>query len=292
MNPLNLRGPEFLALYVCVLGATAALAALLRWLLRLPTPEPGEEVPELTAYEAAYLAGGPQLALHAAIASLVHRRVLSVQPAERKLSVQGPVPSKADPLEQRIYHSAGKAGETISQVCTDASATVNQLGRRLQEAGLVPSDQQGIVARLFPGFLMGLVSILGLAKIVVGLERGRPVGFLIGLTIISAVIAIVFLIKRPLRSRHGDAALARLRDQNAALRSVARSEPERLAQDDLVLALGLFGLGIFATGPVADLRTALRPPPGAGSSGCGGGGCGGGGCGGGCGGGGCGGCGS
>ena len=70
-----------------------------------------------------------------------------------------------------------------------------------------------------------------------------------------------------------------------------------LAGRELALALGLFGVGILATGHLTNLHTALRPTKGDAGSGWGGsywgcgGGCGGGGGGGGCGGGGCGGCG-
>jgi uncharacterized protein (TIGR04222 family) len=289
MNPLDLSGPEFLSFYVAVLGASAGVALVLRWLLRLPSAEPGEDVPELTPYEAAYLGGGPDLAVHAAIANLAHRRVLAVQPVERKVSVQDLLPSGAHRLERRIYHAAGE-GETISQVRADASTVVDKLRKRLQEDGLILADERATVIRFFSGLLLALVTLLGLAKIVVGLERGRPVGFLVALTFVSLGVAIVFFTKRPLRSRRGDQVLARLQEQNAALRSAAGSRPEQLAAEDLVLALGLFGMGIIATGPVADVRTAVQPSPGSGGggwvTGCGSG------CGGGCGGGGCGGCGA
>jgi uncharacterized protein (TIGR04222 family) len=287
MNPLDLPGPEFLAFYVAVLGASAGVAIVLRWLLRLPGAEPGE-VPDLTPYEAAYLGGGPDLAVHAAIASLVHRRVLAVHPTDRKVSVQDLLPSGAHPLERRIYHAAGE-GETISQVRADASTALDKLRTRLQEDGLVLANDRATVIQFFTGLVLTLVTLLGVAKTVVGLERGRPVGFLVTLTFVSLGLAIVFFTKRPLRSHRGDHVLAQLRERNAALRSTAGSRPEKLAADDVVLALGLFGMGIIATGPVADVGTAVQPAPGVGvgsGSGCGTG------CGGGCGGGGCGGCGA
>ena len=81
INPLDLRGPEFLLLYLLLLVAAGCAAVILRWALRLPADEPVGEDVRLGPYEVAYLAGGEQLAADAAIASLVQRRVLAVDPA-------------------------------------------------------------------------------------------------------------------------------------------------------------------------------------------------------------------
>ena len=82
--------------------------------------------------------------------------------------------------------------------------------------------------------------------------------------------------------------LERMKAENAALRAeVEGNRGGELVSADLVLALGLFGIGVLEAGPLAELHAALKPRAESG----GGGGCGGdeGGCGGGCGG--CGGCG-
>jgi hypothetical protein len=148
-----------------------------------------------------------------------------------------------------------------------------------------------------------LAFLFGLVKVFVGVARGRPVGFLIALLVVTAIVAIVFLVKGPFRTRRGDGLLRRLRDDNAALEYAAGRRVAGLSDDDLVLSLGLFGLGVLAVGPLsatytslmnAQRRAAAHQWSSAGTS-CGsscGSSCGGGGgCGGGCGGGGCGGCG-
>ena len=96
INPLDLPGPQFLQPYLLLLvAARSAAAMILRWALRLPADEPVGEDVRLGPYEVAYLAGGEQLAANAAIASLVQRRVLAVDPAGRKLIAQKPLPPKA-----------------------------------------------------------------------------------------------------------------------------------------------------------------------------------------------------
>jgi len=173
---------------------------------------------------------------------------------------------------------------------------------------------EAAVLRLTSAGVVLLAGLFGLTKVFLGVARDRPVGFLIALLILTLIVAVAFLGKRPFRSRRGDALLGRLRQDNAALEYAAGRSVHRLADSDLVLALGLFGLSALAAGPLRHAYTSLlaarlwaRVPAwsswrspivlSCGSS-CasfsgsgGGGGCGGGGCGGGCGGGGCGGCG-
>src|SRR5690349_20259423 len=70
-NPLDLTGPEFLGLYIPLLAAAVAIAAVLRWALRTPSDGPFAGSMDLDPYEVAYLAGGGRHATHAALASLV-----------------------------------------------------------------------------------------------------------------------------------------------------------------------------------------------------------------------------
>src|SRR5262249_37307681 len=157
---------------------------------------------------------------------------------------------------------------------------------------LLVSDGAAWAARGVTVLPMVALLVLGLMKINVGVSRGRPVGFLVVLCVLTGIVALALLIKRPHRSRRGDRALARLKGENAALRHAPRSLSTRVSADDLALAVALFGTAVLVGGPLADLRTALMPPPSAGGGDCGSSCGGGGGCGGGCGGGGCGGCGS
>jgi uncharacterized protein (TIGR04222 family) len=149
------------------------------------------------------------------------------------------------------------------------------------------ADDIAALARVLPLVLVLLVPLFGVVKIFVGISRDRPVTILVVLCIFSVIVAFGGFGRSVYRSRRGDRALGQLKEANAALQFQAGRRIENLAGDDLVLALGLFGMAILAGGPMAGLQTALKPPVnssgcggGCGSSGCGGGGCGGGGCGG------------
>ena len=73
MNPLELKGPEFLEFYTIALIVASNVAAALRWYLRQPAGEPDSDAAfDLSAYEVAYLSGGDALACNAALARLVN----------------------------------------------------------------------------------------------------------------------------------------------------------------------------------------------------------------------------
>jgi uncharacterized protein (TIGR04222 family) len=305
MNVLDLRGPEFLRFYLAVLAVVLVAAGVLRRSLRHPGGDlpPGRR-PQLHPLEVAYLSGGARGIIDAAIAGLVQRRHLGVDKIRRTLTV-GMAPDRATPLEEAVWEAVDAKAGNVSQVRRAVSDMTRSATSRLQSLGLVVTDSQAAGARLLPALLVLAVMLLGVAKIVVGVERNRPVGFLVMLSAIPLVAMIFFIASVPVRTRRGDAVLARMKRQNAALQATAARAPNSLAGDDLSLAFALFGAGIFAWGPMADLRQTLAPPREGGSgcgggSSCGGGSCGGatcggggGGCegGGGCGGGGCGGCG-
>lgn len=300
MNPFDLRGPDFLRLYVIVFAAVMVVAGLLRWLLRLPAGDPELDSKQLSPCEIAYLAGGEKLAVNAAIARLVHDDALALDTSHvnLKTTAAGGAVTVASDVEGVIMATVEKSPMnqiSIDTVLDEASDALEPVRDRLEELGFLVGDGQA-VARFVPLAVALLVVVFGVIKIGVGVVRIKPVGFLAILCVISAVAALVCFARPVFRSRRGDRALAELKKSNSALKYQARSRLDDLAGDDVVMALGLFGMGLLAGSRIADLRTALRPLPSRGSSnwcgsaGCGSG-CGGGGCGGGCGGGGCGGCG-
>jgi hypothetical protein len=89
------------------------------------------------------------------------------------------------------------------------------------------------------------------------------------LTAIPLVAMIFFIASVPCARVAATPCSARMKRQNAALQATAARAPNSLAGDDLSLAFALYGAGIFAWGPMADLRQTLAPPR-EGGSGCGG----------------------
>jgi hypothetical protein len=140
---------------------------------------------------------------------------------------------------------------------------------------------------------MTAVLLVGITKLAIGVQRDKPVGFLIAILAGAGLTTLVFLWP-PFRSRRGDLLLAKLRQEKKELQASVQDHPEEMAGADLSLALGLFGVGVLTHTSMLGLRDGLAPQrraaDGGGGSDGGGGGCGDGG-GGGCGGGGGGGCG-
>jgi len=290
MNLLDLPGPDFLGVYVMLLLAAAGVALFLRWWLRVPA-EVATEGRDLPPYEAAYLAEGDQGVLRSALATLVHRGAIAVDATSRQLRPQET--PKADlrrsGIEQKVFAAFGGASATIENLKNKVGFP--ELRQKLQGLGWVLKPGALARVQLVSIVPLAVVLLLGVAKILIGLDRNRPVEYLVILVLCAVAGTGALLLKLPLRTRAGDRVLSRLRGAMAALGTTAAHSVDMLAPEDLALAVGLFGVEALAQGPLAELGRALKPPRSASSGGCGSGGCGGGGGGGGCGGG-CGGCGA
>jgi uncharacterized protein (TIGR04222 family) len=271
-------------LFIPLLGAAILVGFGLRALAAGPSDLRAEEVQDLSPYEVAYLAGGAKGAAHASIASLLHTASLSIGTTDLKRN--RPL-ANGHPLERAAYAAVdADDGETVERVALAVQSATDPLAERLQTLGLVPTEAGARRARLLSALPVALVLLLGVAKILVGLSRDKPVQILFFLCIGAALAMFLFINHPPPRTIRGSRALVSIRAANPALKATARSASDRLDPNDLVLAMGLFGLAVLSDGPLEKLRTVLRPPGSASGSGCGSGGCGGG-----CGGGGCGGCG-
>src|SRR5262249_27370026 len=143
MNPLDLDGRTFLVLYAVLAGSAVIAAILLRRSLRQPGGEPDAEALQRSPYEVAFLAEGEELAVNAALATLVQRQALAVNAADRKVTVVGELPPDAHPLERAVYVAAvGPDGQPIKDVRTAASPEVAGIRCRLEQLGLLVTDAQ------------------------------------------------------------------------------------------------------------------------------------------------------
>jgi len=298
LNPLEFRGPHFLGFYAVGLVMVVIAAVMIRRGLRQPDGAPEDVLGEIghgkfDPYDAAYLAGGKKLATGAAIAGLAQKGIVDVDSSTHKLTVKVYQGEKVHPLEKAIIDTID-GGKRFGEVVTAANDPLDEMESRLRETGLLMSKSSAINAQVLGAIPILALLVLGLWKISVGLERGRPVGALVFFCMLTGLIALFFAVKPIFRSLLGDRVLSKLRAEHVALKTSAGSRAVELAPTDLSLATALFGFGVLNHGPLSPIYQAMAPPT-SGGSGCGGGtGCGGGGggCGGGgCGGGGCGGCG-
>ena len=289
-NPLNFTGPEFLLFYFCSSIVVICLASILRFCLRLPYAKKDDLPSPLNLYEMAYLAGGKDRVVDTAIASLVQQQYATPDSNKRSLKFTGSINEVSDPIEEAVA-IATKNKTSINDIRDDSLASLNvkmnQIQNKLCELSLLISDQQCLRIKQYPMYLILACIALGIAKIMVGTYRGKPVGFLVIMCLILGFIAISFWNTTPFRSHYGDRILKVLQKNNPL--NIGSNTDENLA-----VALALGGTTFLPS----DLRLLFMPPvytssrSGSSSSSGGGSSCGSGcgsGCGGGCGG--CGGCG-
>ena len=315
LGPLDWKGPEFLLFYGLLWLACLVGTLIYRSIQCNVTVNDDRE---LTAEEVACLAHGPKSAIRATVAGMLEGGELTSE------SCGGLTSSATNFLLQSVATDApldGAIAAAIREACTPEARSlaavegdsgveqaVEQVRNCLRADGWLLDEEQRSKLRTVPVGAFSCLLLLGLVKVAVGLERHKPVEFLV-VASIATLAAMIWAAMAPRQSLAARHLLANLRAQHR----------DRLADSapDLVLLAGLFGAVALTGSELATYKKVWRSSAaqgdgggcgsgcggGVGGSGCGGGGDGGGGDGGGgdggggdgggggCGGGGCGGCG-
>lgn len=303
MNPIDMRGPEFLQFYL-VYGIAALVGfRILRtlWIrTRLSSTStrwsPGTYPREGDAYPIAFLRGGPQEVIEAILGRLVATGRLAL---DGKTLRRGHAPldgPRLTSLEQTAISAIpdGTPAASASSLIKKAlGSTVESLQDDLERNGLLVTAEQRKALSGFTALALLALPGLGLVKLVVAWNRGHTnVGYLILLTILYFFL-VRWVMKAPRQTPAGREYLAWLQSSHQGLRNQATKDwrPE----GETALLMGIFGAASLTTLPyMHDLQRARQPEGVSSSSGGDGGGSsdsGGDGGGGSCGGGGCGGCG-
>ena len=168
----------------------------------------------------------------------------------------------------RVAGAVGKHGEGIRE--------------RLVDAGLLMDGWNALQMRFFQTLPYFLLLGFGYTKLLVGEARGKPVGYLTALLVVTGILALIRFAALDRRTRAGQEALAEARMRSERLRRAP-------AGGETDLAVALFGTVVLVGSDWGGFHQ-MRAASSGGDSGSGGSGSGSGGSG--CGGGGCGGCGS
>lgn len=285
MNPLDLRGPEFLAFYLLVVGLVAGAL----WALR--RSHEGGLVPRLDVSDPfllAFLRGGNAEMVRIALFSLVDRGLLTLSPSGAELSLADPqAPEKVRRPFERALLLRFTQPRPAAKVLNESSLATDDLGYQatLETLGLLPDPAQK--ARRFLLFALGALALGGLAatKVLVALSRGHSnVGFLILLAVGALILLASILFPR--RTTLGSWALQDIQNLTQPLRNRAATLQPGGGTAEAVLLAAVFGLSSLPTSTFAYLKTLFPVANSSSTSGCGsscGSSCGGG-CGGGCGG--------
>ncbi|MCP3101679.1 TIGR04222 domain-containing membrane protein [Myxococcus sp. K15C18031901] len=294
MNPTHrISGPEFLLYAVAAFIGCIILGVVLNRLLRRGTRHDTHRDEDLPRRPDPYLVAtlaGPSSIIETALARLLHQGAIRLDPG--RLETAAGLPAGAPRIERAVYHAVSQGVMETAKLERAADASIESLKQPLVERGWLLDENQAFFSRWIPALPLVILMMALVARMVHGLSRDKPVGFL-GLLLVGCAIVLFIRVRPSWRTLHGDAVLARFRDQQEPVKLAAQSASSlgALGLDDLAVSVGLYGLGTVA---VADFQLLNRhlnvhsASDSSGSSGDGGGSCGGGG--GGCGGGGCGGC--
>jgi uncharacterized protein (TIGR04222 family) len=279
-SPFDLAGPDFLIFYACVVVVAFTAATLLRRIALAPDSTV-EDLSAIDLMQIAYLNGGPGLAADAAIASLVTSGHLGLDPVRRTLrpapgSVRGyleyresapDMPASGHkggdptdglhPLERAAHDrvcSLAPSAAAIDDVRMSIAGPARRVGERLIRAGLIVGDDAMII---LPTLVALVAPMIGVVKIVIGVQRDRPIGLLLAATVASLLAAYLIFTRRPHRTRRGDLVLGALRAAHRGIKTGGRAPSNAPSGRDSIAGLALHGHGFLAGGPLA----ALACPP-------------------------------
>lgn len=296
----GISGPSFLALYFFLIVAVAVLSSVHRRILfRGPS---SVNATGLGPQQVAYLNGGDRLAVYTALGGLRAAGAIGSGPG-RTLTQTGPLPSGVTPLDRAVHHAAG-GHVRARDVGSDqwVVSALDELRTGLERGGYSTTRGQRRAALMW-GVAGGAAVLLGIGRLVDGLQNDKPVGFLIPLIFLAGLVTVVMLAKAS--TTKTKAAGRAVRDLQKRNRHLAPSQQPAYATygaTGAAMGVALFGAGaLFAMDPAfaaeAEIQRAAATgagssapggcgggssdSSGSGSSSCGGGsGCGGGGCGG------------
>ncbi|WP_173153717.1 TIGR04222 domain-containing membrane protein [Phytohabitans suffuscus] len=233
----GIPGQTFLALFAGAAGVLVIAALIHRAVLFAGHHTP---VDRLGPQQVAYLNGRDKLAVYSSLAGLRGAGAIEVAPG-RTLTASGPMPAGATPLDQAVYNAASQRVRA-RDVADDqwVKMALDSLRDDLERRGLAPSQGTRVAARTVPMTMLALLAV-GLVRLVAGISGGKPVGFLIALLLVWALVTLVFFRTIPSRTRAARRALDQLRRQHSYLAPSMGPAWATYGAAGLALGVGLYG---------------------------------------------------
>ncbi|MFF0655245.1 TIGR04222 domain-containing membrane protein [Micromonospora tulbaghiae] len=239
----GIPGPVFLRWYllIAVVVVVGAIVYRHRMLAGTPVSVHGRLGPQ----QVAFLNGGDQLAVWAALGGLRHAGAVGVRP-DRRLTTGGPLPAGATPLDQAVHHAASRGLHTRELAADEwVRRAVAELRDDLVRRGLALDQERRRTLRR-GALLVGFLLAIGIVRAVSGLFNDRPIGWLL-LSLFPLGLAFVLLNRVPWRTRAATAALDDMRRRHAWLRPEAAPAYTTYGPTEVALGVALFGTATLWT---------------------------------------------
>lgn len=285
---MNLPGPDFLSYFFKFYLFSIFIAGFSRLALATHDRDAAPLDEPLDPYTLAYLVGGRSRVAATLAGSLLSKGVIArigVSCTATGVSLEDDAPM----IERQAMSQSLLGGSLFFN--SMARKYENDFKEKLARHGLWMSAKQVLKARLTALSIVAIPVAVGLAKIQVGISRGRPVELLEFFLLFFGLGALFVILGGGKRTHFGGHYVRSLIPQRSIARGAALADPN--ATEDFLFALAMYGSTAALGLPYySDLRAmTLMTSTGAGScssgsscsggSSCGGGGgCGGGGCGG------------
>lgn len=279
----NIDGPTFLGVYVALICAAVLMCRSAR---RKVTDRYAalESAPNLSLYEAAFLAGGARRLLQAMVVRFHEAGVATLNDDGKKVISKRMPEEVLDEAETEAAKSLQTGEKTWDEMREALLPKLTGIQERLERTGLIVRAGEAWKVKTLCFLSMGMVLAVGALRLWHGVMWGKPFYFLLFFMAVALGL-MIWLMKGPFRTRAGDRALEELQTAFKERGETAFHGTSALAGASLALAVGLLGVSAVRGTPLEKLESKLGPQSGGGcGGGCGGSSCGGGGCGGGCGG--------
>jgi uncharacterized protein (TIGR04222 family) len=231
LGPFDLTGGPFLMLYIVLLLAALVAGFVIPRRLRPPGRAQSVTDPDLLAV----LAGGKGRFVEALVARLLSRGALVFSGLNAFVAKPGARGETAAELRV-LALSAPIKWSTIQLQVADYA---NPVARKLAETGLYMNGEEVARVRWWQTLPYVLLIGFGTIKLMVGEARGRPVGFLIGLLILTAVCAAIRWFTLDRRTQAGHNAVAEAARRNDRLKRAPTT-------GEVGTAVALFGTAVLA----------------------------------------------
>jgi uncharacterized protein (TIGR04222 family) len=279
LNPFNWHGTEFLLLFWTLCATLLPLACWARYRGAGPQAPHAGDLP--SPYALARLAQRGRLVADSALAALAYEGHISFPEPNllRRTTHAPPTNAYAFSLWQRIASAGSPLVEIRHWGLSTDNPALRALDDELLAAGLLlPAPQRRHLDRL-PLATTAALALLGAIKLVVGLSRDRPVGFLAISLVALGFVAVAIWYYRAWATGRGAAVLQSIGGR------LARQRGRADGSEVVIMAVAVLGVSSLHSLGLGQLADQLAPPSSSssdggsggdgGGSGCGGSGCGG-----------------